>query len=606
MKALELRQKYLEFFEESPRNHVIIPPAPLVLEQDPSTLFTSSGMQPLVSYLMGEKHPMGVRLVDYQPSLRLEDLDEVADNRHFTYFEMLGNWSLGDYFKQDQLTWFWEFLINKLKFPKEKLYVSVFEGNKLVPEDKETFKIWKNLGLDEAHIFKYGDEKNWWSRSGTPEKMPIGEIGGPDSEVFYDFGESLGLHEKSIWKKDRCHPNCDCGRFLEIGNSVFIQYKKTANGLEELPQKNVDFGGGWERMLAAINNDPDAFKTDIFSSVIDKIEKETGKKYGVNIKETGSIRIITDHLRASLMLIAQGVTPANKLHGYALRRLLRRSMFHLHLLGTGISGVALVHISEGYQEIYPELEEKWNLIEEVITNEANKFSKSLELGLRELRAMVNRGNITGKDAFYLYQSHGFPLELSLEVLKENGVVFDNVAKQSFMEEFEKHKSLSRTAAAGMFKGGLADQSYDVIKLHTATHLLHSSLRKVLADNVGQSGSNITSDRLRFDFTYKEKLSENELKNVEDMVNDQIKKKLDVSFNVMTLAEAKKSGALAFFAEKYANQVKVYTVGSKDSYFSKEVCGGPHVGNTGELGEFEILKQEKMGNNLIRIYAKLKN
>lgn len=556
----EVREKYLSFFQE--RGHVIIPPAPLVLENDPTTLFTSSGMQPLVPYLMGKKHELGIRLTDYQPSIRTIDIDEVGDNRHLTYFEMLGNWSLGDYFKKEQLSWIWEFLTKKLKLPKEKLYVSTFEGNESVPEDTESFNIWKKIGVSEDHIFKYGVKNNWWSRSGTPDEMPVGEIGGPDSEIFYEFTSVEHQHEFG----PKCHPNCDCGRFLEIGNSVFIQYKKNEKGLEELSQKNVDFGGGLERLAAAINDDPDIFRTDIFWPTIEKMQNVFNKKYEGNERD---FRIVADHIRASEALIKNGVIPSNKMHGYILRRLIRR-------IAVKIDEVDKITDNE------------------IILDEVKKFKISLEKGLKEIKKV---DKITGKIAFDLYQSYGFPIELTVELFEEKG---QKVDLEEFRTEFEKHKEASKSLSTGIFKGGLEDHSEETTKLHTLTHLLHASLRKVLGEGVSQKGSHITHERLRFDFSYPQKLSDEEIKKVIDLINKKIDEGLEVSFIETTPEEAIKMGALHFFAEKYGEKVKVYSIGS----FSVEICGGPHVTNTKFLERAKMIKQEKIGSGIIRIYVGL--
>ena len=565
----QVREKYLKFFEK--RGHVIIPPAPLVLEKDPTTLFTSSGMQPLVPYLMGQKHELGTRLVDSQPSIRLQDIDEVGDNRHTTYFEMLGNWSLGDYFKEEQLPWIWEFLTEELGLPKEKLYVSIFEGTSDVPEDTTAFNIWKKLGVPEDHIFEYGVKKNWWSRSGTPDQMPAGEIGGPDSEIFFDFGQDLKLHENSEFKDEKCHPNCDCGRFLEIGNSVFIQYVKNADGtLSELPQKNVDFGGGLERITAALNNDPDVFRTDIFWPTIENLENITGKKYD---DEKKNFRIIADHLRASTALIDAGVVPSNKMHGYILRRLIRR-------------------IATKFNQIEKITDNK------IILEEVSKFKVSLDKGIKEINKVEK---ITGKIAFDLYQSYGFPLELTVELFKDKG---QEVNLEEFKKEFEKHKDASRSTSKGMFRGGLEDHSEETTKLHTATHMLHASLRKVLGDSVSQKGSHITAERLRFDFSYPEKLNDEQINQVFSLINEKIEEDLPVSFVETTPDEAIKMGALHFFAEKYGEKVKMYTIGSDNDFFSREICGGPHVTSTGLLGHARMIKQEKIGSGVIRIYVGL--
>jgi len=603
MTSKEVREKYLKFFES--KGHIRIPPAPLVLENDPTTLFTSSGMQPLVPYLMGEPHPSGSkRLVDSQPSIRTVDIDEVGDNRHLTFFEMLGNWSLGDYFKEEQLSWVLEFFNKELDLEKEKLWVSVFEGNDQVPKDEDSVKIWKKLGIPDSRIFFYDAKKNWWSRTGTPQQMPVGEIGGPDSEVFYDFGEELKLHENSMYKDDPCHPNCDCGRYLEIGNSVFIQYKKVGeNKLEELPNKNVDFGGGLERVTAAVNGNPDIYKTDLFSSLTKEIEKITPSLYEDNIK---IFRIIADHIKASCFLMKAGVIPDNKKHGYVLRRLIRRSAIKIQELGTLLSPKTINSTFSLVREVvktYPQYFHKNDFvrIESDLGAEIDKFANTIHRGMQVL---ISRKDVDAKVAFDLYQSYGFPLEVTEELLAEKGQVID---KKQFEEEFEKHRDLSRTTSAGVFKGGLADHSPEVVKLHTATHVLLASLRKVLGDHVVQKGQNITKERSRFDFPHPNKLTDEELKKVENTINDVIKKDLPVNFKIMPKGEAEKTGAIHAFNEKYADTVKVYTIGPSThdvrsgSPFSREFCGGPHVTHTGEIGRVKIKKQEKIGSGVIRIY-----
>lgn len=608
MTTKEIRKKFIEFYKK--RGHKEITPSPLVLENDPTTLFTSSGMQPLVPYLKGEVHPDGKRLVDSQPSLRLQDLEEVGDNRHTTFFEMLGNWSLGDYFKDDQLLWVWEFFTKELRLDPKKLYVSVFDGNDQVAKDTESYKIWLKIGVSKNHIFFYNAKKNWWSRAGEPSKMPVGEIGGPDSEIFFEFDSVEHRPEfGSI-----CHPNCDCGKFLEIGNSVFMQFKKISDTkLDELPNKNVDFGGGLERISAAVNGDPDVFKIDMFAGIIKKIESETSLRYGADIHRDKSFRVIADHLRASCNLLGEGVIPSNKLQGYVLRRLIRRAMFHFHLLGSGISGGGISHIAESLKGEYPNVDKNWTFIEENLNAEATRFESALKRGLAKLTKAVSDGiKIDGKFAFDLYQNDGFPLELTMEILSQNGTNFSDSEKNSFESEFEKHKENSRVLSAGIFKGGLESKSDEtIIKLHTTTHLLHASLRQVLGEHISQKGSHITAERLRFDFSHPQKLTDDEIRKVEDLINEQIKKELPVSFEVATLPEAIKKGALHFFAEKYGNEVKVYTIGGSHTignpngeFFSKEVCRGPHVSNTKEIGHVRINKQEKIGSGIIRLYASL--
>lgn len=599
MTLREIREKYIKFFTE--RGHKEIPAAPLVLENNPTTLFTSAGMQPLVPYLKGESHPLGKRLVNSQPSFRSQDIMEVGDNRHTTFFEMLGNWSLGDYFKKEQLSWFFEFLTKELGLPAEKLYVTVFKGEGSVPKDNESAQIWKSLGIPEDQIFYYGADKNWWSMSGAPDSMKPGDIGGPDSEVFYDFGTP---HDPKYGKE--CHPNCECGRFLEIGNSVFIQYFKDVDDtLKELPQKNVDFGGGLERLGAAVNNDPDIFKIDLFRPIIEKLEDISGKKYAAN---QAPMRIIADHIKAAAFIIISGVAPSNKLHGYVLRRLLRRAAVKIHTLDVDIS--YLVNVLEPIFDVYDGIyaidkKEQLKKTQDVVGDEIQKFSKSLDRGLKEVQKIEN---IDGKIAFDLYQSYGFPLEITEELAREKG---QEINHEEFEKEFEKHKETSRTASAGMFKGGLMEDTPQARKLHTATHLLHAALRRLLGEHVKQMGSNITSERLRFDFSHPKPLTTEEIKSISELVNQKIKEDLLVTWKETSLDEALKEGALAFFGEKYGQRVKVYTIGPSTrsarsgSPFSREVCGGPHVEHTGEIGRVTITKEEGLGAGIRRIYAQLK-
>lgn len=586
----QLRQLWTDFWEK--KDHKLIPPAPLVLHNDKTTLFISSGMQPLVPFLSGKKPPLGKRLYNIQPCLRAVDIDAVGDNRHMTFFEMMGNWSLGDYFKDEQLPWIWEFFTQDLKLPKEKLYVSVFQGTSQVPKDVESARIWKDLGVSDDHIYSYGVDKNWWSRSGTPDKMPVGEIGGPDSEVFYDFGADRKIHERSPFKDQTCHPNCDCGRFLEIGNSVFIQYRKAEDGsLRELPQKNVDYGGGFERILAACNDDPDIFKTDVFVEIISEIEKYSGKKYEYDQE---SIRVIADHVKAAVMIIVADVTPSNKEQGYVLRRLLRRAGIKMRSLSGKLSLSDFTPLIPLLFDLYDlsDLSVQSQQVEEIISTELTKFSHSLETGLKYFNKYEK---IDEKTAFDLFQNFGFPFEITQELVTEKGYRLDPVL---FGQFFEAHQNQSRTASAGIFKGGLADQSKQVLKYHTATHLLHQALRDVLGPSVRQEGSNITGERLRFDFFVDKKPSDELFKKVEQIVNEKINENLPVHFEIMPKKEAEKIGALYFFKEKYGDEVKVYFVGD----YSKEFCGGPHVQNTGEIGSIKITKVKKIGSNLMRLYA----
>lgn len=595
MTSRELREKYLKYFEKL--GHKIISPAPLVLQNDPTTLFTSAGMQPLVPYLKGKPHPEGKRLVNSQPCFRSQDIEEVGDNRHTTFFEMLGNWSLGDYFKEQQISWFWKFLTEELVLPKDRLYVSIFTGEDGVPKDVESHRIWKTLGVQESHIELYPAKKNWWSLSGAPSEMLVGDIGGPDSEVFYDFGTP---HDPKFGPE--CHPNCDCGRFLEIGNSVFIQYEKQTDGsLQELPQKNVDFGGGLERLAAAVNNDPDIFSIDTFDPLIHVIESKTGASYQ-NPDQQPAMRVIADHIKASTFLILGGGLPANKLHGYVLRRLLRSAAVKARSLNKDTNVVAcFCGIAQGVIEVYEGFYgadiERIGDVDQVIVAELDRFSKTLEKGLREIGKIEK---IDGKKAFDLYQSYGFPLEITEELFCEKG---QEINRKEFYQEFEKHKELSRTASVGMFRGGLATMGEKETRYHTATHLLHAALRQVLGKHVRQMGSNITAERLRFDFSHPKQLSELEIERISDLVNKKVKEDLPVVREVTNKDEALSRGALAFFKEKYPDEVSVYTIGDPDGeYFSMELCGGPHVSSTREIGRVTITKEESAGAGVRRVYA----
>lgn len=617
MTSRDLRQKYIDFFKS--RGHKEIEPAKLVLESDPTTLFTSAGMQPLVPYLLGETHSEGKRLVDSQPCFRSQDIEEVGDNRHITFFEMLGNWSLGDYFKKEQLPWVWEFLTKELEIDKNKLHVSLFEGGDGVEKDMESFEIWKQLGVNESHIHFYNAKKNWWSLSGTPSQMNEGEIGGPDSEIFYEF--SSVEHDPSFG--DKCHPNCDCGRFLEIGNSVFIQYQKQSDGsLKELPSKNVDFGGGLERLLVAKNDDPDIFKIDTFANIVKTIEAYSGKKYS-DPESQNAIRIIADHLRSATFLIISGVIPSNKMQGYLLRRLIRRVAVKMHELRGGVKkeeiptdafeAACAYAVLETYDGLFgvDKVAHK-DLVVRVIVEEMEKFGKSLEKGLKEVQKLED---IDGKAAFGLYQTFGFPLELTIELVSQKGQTID---KAQFAAEFKKHQDISRSSSAGVFKGGLAGHSETEIKYHTATHLLHQALRDVLGAEVFQKGSNITPERLRFDFSFDRKMTEEEIKQVEDLVNEKIKEDLKVNREYMTYDQAKALNAIGLFDDKYdKSNVSIYEIGpdykldpnakdqrARGGYYSLEFCGGPHVEHTGIIGGIKITKEEAVSAGMRRIRAEL--
>jgi len=627
MKSQDIRNKYLEFFRA--RDHAVIPSASLIPSEDSSTLFTGSGMQPLVPYLLGEKHPEGQRLCDSQKCFRAEDIEEIGDNRHNTFFEMLGNWSLGDYFKQEQLSWYFQFLTQELKLDPNRLYVSVFGGNQDIgiPRDEESVKIWQELfaehgieaevvdnaaeqGMGKGRIFYYDESKNWWSRSGKPADMPVGEIGGPDSEVFYDLGDDLGRHENSAWKDQPCHINCDCGRFIEIGNSVFIEYIKTEQGFEKLKQKNVDFGGGLERMAMIMQGKTNVYETDLFQNVLDKIsELSGGKKYQDNMK---AFEVIADHLKAATFIMGddKGITPSNTDQGYIVRRLLRRAIRYGRQIGIDSQDPWIPEmvkiIVEDYKEFYPELSKNKDFVVEGTKEEQLKFERTLNKGLKEFKKMVSGKSeddkiLTGEEAFDLYQTYGFPIEITEELATERGLEVD---KNGFSEQLKKHQELSRTASAGKFKGGLADSGEETKKLHTAAHLLLAALRRVLGDHVYQKGSNITEERLRFDFSHPEKLTEEQKQEVEKLVNEAIDKDLPVTCKEMTLEEAKDNGAVATFEEKYGDKVKVYQIGPDENFFSYELCGGPHVDRTGKLGYFKIKKEQSSSAGVRRIKAVL--
>ena len=602
MTGNQIRQQYLDFFEK--KGHRVIPPAPIVPPNDPTTLFTSSGMQQLVPYLKGETHPMGTRLVDSQPCFRSEDIGEVGDNRHITFFEMLGNWSLGDYFKAEQLPWFWLFITDIIKLPKDRIWVTIFSGDPkyAVPSDEESRAIWLKLGVPDEHILAYDAHKNWWSRAGIPGKMPVGEIGGPDSEVFYEFTQI----EHNPKYGEHCHPNCDCGRFLEIGNSVFMQYLKTdAQTLVPLTKQNVDFGGGLERLTAAASDNPDIFTTDLFAPIIHTLEQVTGADYQ-NPAHQPALRIVADHLKGAVFLISGGVTPANKLQGYFLRRLLRRVTLKLQSLTnqplTDADWTALADsVTHIYNDIYFPKGTPENLVS-VMRSEAGKFNQTLTKGLNLIHK-TPLDKIDGQFTFDLYQTYGFPLELTEEILKDQGLTVDH---ERYAEAFKKHQEQSRTASKGLFKGGLAGGSETIVKYHTATHLLHQALRDVLGPQVEQMGSNITAERLRFDFKHPQKLTDAQKREVEAIVNAKISQDLPVTKTIEAKETAIASGARAFFREKYPDQVSVYTIGldPKAGWYSKELCGGPHVSSTGSIGPVKIKKEEAVGAGLRRIYMVL--
>lgn len=657
------------------KGHAVVPSASLVPENDPTTLFTGSGMQPMLPYLLGQPHPLGKRIADSQKSFRSQDIEEVGDNRHTTFFEMLGNWSFGDYFKEEEITWMWTFLIDELKLDPKHFYVTCFAGNESLGVPRDTFsaelwqKLFKERGIDAAisetpeagmqtgeKIFYYSEKKNWWSRSGVPANMPEGEPGGPDSEMFYDFDPdcSKKIHETSAWKNEPCHVNCDCGRFLEIGNNVFMQYKKTASGFEELPQMNVDHGSGLERYAAALRNDPDMFNIDVFDEPKKTIERLSGKAYGADTVSIYAYRVVLDHIRSATFLIGDGVMPGNKDQMYFVRRLIRRAVRFARNLGVMenfTKDVALSFI-ETYKDEYKNLEDKKEVIISELDKEETKFRKTLENAIKELdkeeaklkKLFENniKGNIieitksiNGKDigvdrhlpvsiAFTLITSHGFPLELVEEEAKNRGLIFDREAVET---ELEKHKEQSRTASAGKFKGGLGGDSEMEVKYHTATHLLHEALRQVLGDHVLQKGSNITAERLRFDFSHGEKMTDEQKAQVEKIVNDVIAADLPVIREDVSYEEARARGAIGVFDAKYDAMVSIYTIGAQTgtrgeaNLFSMEFCGGPHVNSTGSLArrihpenssskgdeykmKFKIQKEEAVSAGVRRIKAVL--
>ncbi len=596
MKVHEVRTRFLNFY--SARGHKVIPSAPIVPENDPTTLFTSSGMQPLVPYLLGKDHPEGKRLVNSQISFRAGDIEEVGDNRHTTFFEMLGNWSLGDYFKKEQLPWVYEFLTTELNLPKEKIWVTCFAGDEALglSKDTEAAEIWKSIGMREDHILFYDAKKNWWSRSGTPDKMPPGEPGGPDSEVFYDFDTP---HDTAFG--ETCHPNCDCGRFMEIGNSVFMEYIKNADGsFGKLPKQNVDFGGGLERLAAATRNNSDVFLIDVFEGALKVLEGRSGKSYG-DSDATRSFRIILDHVRASCFMIAYGLRPSNTEQGYVLRRLIRRAIREIDRLG--IKESILPEVAKGfadeYQDQYSFVYEAASKIAEELAAEEERFRKTLSQGMRELEKMDEI------DAFTLFTTYGFPVELTAEIAAERGKPINFEAVKAQLEE---HQAKSRAGAAQKFAGGLADHAEQTVRYHTAHHMLLRALQMVLGPDVHQRGSNITSERLRIDFAYGQKMTPEQITQVEQIVNEKIVEEIPVIRTDMKKEDAEKLGAEREFGVKYPDTVSVYSVGPLDKPFSIEFCGGPHVENTKELAtggkRFKIQKEEAVASGIRRIKAVL--
>ena len=584
MKAIEIRNKYINYFKK--QGHEIIPSAPLIPENDPSVLFNTAGMQPLVPYLLGEKHPLGTRLADYQKCVRTNDIEEVGDNRHLTYFEMLGNWSLGDYFKEESIQMSFEFLTKELGIPVERLSVTVFEGDEDCPRDEKAAECWKKAGIKEGQIYYYGKEDNWWIAG---EEGPCG----PDTEMFYDTGKpACGPN---------CQPSCDCGKYVEIWNNVFMEYFKDKEGkYTKLAQRNVDTGLGLERMTMLLQGKETPFDTELFKPVMDKlVELEK-----VDIIE--SRRIIAEHLRSSMMIISDGGRPSNVDRGYVLRRLIRRMVRHMNKLQINLDEITtLIKINvENLKEMYPELEKNYEIIKSTIIEEKDKFVKTLTHGEKEFQKEMNKtkeqgkNKIDGQIVFKLYDTYGFPPEVTKELAEENQMTVDI---EKFEELFKEHQEKSRQGSEQKFKGGLAEQNDTTIAYHTATHLLNAALKKILGSDTHQRGSNITVDRMRFDFNCDHKLTDEEKQKIENLVNEWIQQGLDVTVEEMKKEEAVKSGAECMFIEKYPDIVTVYSIGD----ISKELCGGPHVKNTKELGKFKIKKEEASSAGIRRIKAVLR-
>jgi len=650
MNAQDIRNTYLKFF--AGKQHAQIARAPLVLTNDPTTLFTGSGMQQLMPYLLGEPHPDGTRLVDSQPSFRAQDIEEVGDNRHTTFFEMLGNWSLGDYFKAEQLPWMFEFMIDVVGLDINKFYVTCFMGDEAngIPKDTESGEIWKRLfkekGVDAGEvevgseadgykvgtpdgvrIFYYDASKNWWCRGGKIADMPVGEPGGPDSEMFYRFDDSEHTEAEKQTYGELCHPNCDCGRFMEIGNNVFMEYVKRESGFEKLPKQNVDQGAGLERIAAAALDDPDVFKISLLWPIIEKLQGISGKSYETH---TNSMRVIADHLRGATFLAVDGVSPSNKEQGYVMRRLVRRAVrfaFDLGVEQNFLEQVVPV-IADMYHADYPEVAKNRDKIIEIMVKEEKAFRQTLRKGLKELEKLFEQSQESGVKSqerthgeilFTLYDTYGFPVELSVEEAFKRGIELDKDWHEQFDAKMAEQRARSQTAAKGVFKGGLGGQTEMHRKYHTATHLMYQALRMVLGDHVVQHGSNITEERLRFDFSHPEKMTPEQIKQVEDIVNEQIDKDLKVSWQEYPTRVAREElGALGAFGDRYGDTVKVYKMiaDGEEKPFSFEICGGPHVDHTAQLKEgvdstgspvrkrFKITKEESSSAGIRRIKAVL--
>ncbi len=627
MNAQKIRSKYLEFYKK--QGHAVVERAPLILTNDPTTLFTGAGMQPMIPYLLGEAHPEGKRIADSQTCLRAQDIDDIGDNRHTTFFEMLGNWSLGDYFKEEQIGWMWTFLTEEIGLDPQRLYVTCFIGapEYNIDKDVEAAKLWQkkfaekgidakmaDIGSEEQgaargvnpgeRIFFYDGSKNWWSRNGGPETTPVGDPCGPDSEMFYEF--DFIEHDPEFG--ENCHPNCDCGRFMEIGNNVFMAYKKVAEGqFEPLDKPNIDHGSGLERIAAAANNDPDVFKISLLWPIIEKLQDLSGKDYA---SHTESMRVIADHLRAATFMAVDGCVPSNKEQGYVMRRLLRRAIRYSFDLGIEQNFLQEVvpTIADLYEADFPEVKNNRDNIIAILVKEEKAFRQTLRKGLRQMQRYIDDG-LTGEELFTLYDTFGFPLELSTEEAYKQGIKLSDNWREEFAKKMDEQRQRSKTARKGQFSGGLEGHDSIHLKYHTATHLLGAALRKVLnAPDLQQHGSNITADRLRFDFNH-DKLTPEEKQAVEDQVNAWIDEDLPVSFAVYPTDEALSMGAIGAFGERYGDEVKVYSIGKDDNIVSFEVCGGPHVEHTGVLAEdgkrFKITKEESSSAGIRRIKAVLR-
>lgn len=589
LKSYELREKYIEFFKE--RGHAVIPSSSLIPENDPTVLFTTAGMHPLVPYLLGQKHPQGNRLCDVQKCVRTGDIDEVGDATHCTFFEMLGNWSLGDYFKKESITFSFDFLTKVLGIDKDDISVTVFAGDENAPRDEESADVWAGLGISRDHIFYLDKKHNWWGPAGITGPC------GPDTEIFMDTGKPKCSPE--------CNPSCDCGKYVEIWNNVFMQYNKTKEGtFEPLKQKNVDTGMGLERTVCMLNGVKSVYDTDFFTDIIAMIENMSGKKYGESEEITKAIRIICDHIRTATFIMGdeRGITPSNVDQGYVLRRLIRRAVRYARVLE--LDPKELIKVSDAfiakYKGIYNELTDNRDKVLSELELEIDRFSKTLENGLKELYKVlkyVQGDTLNGKTAFRLYDTYGFPIEMTVELAKEQGYKVDI---DGYHAAFEEHQKKSQAGAEQKFKGGLADNTELTTNLHTATHIMLQSLKRILGDEINQKGSNITAERLRFDFNFPRPLTAEEIKKVEDMVNDVISKDMPITYEEMTVEQAKEKNAIGVFGSRYGELVKVYSIGD----FDIQICGGPHAKRTGELGKFRIIKEQSSSAGVRRIKAVL--